>query len=87
MIPMLGELSQRRAGLVARCAVQREALAQAFAPYAGKLATLDRIGQALRSHPLIAFAGAAALALVGPRKLLRWALRGLSIFSLVRRLT
>ena len=87
MIPILGELSQRRQALVARCAFERDALAQAFAPYAGKLALLDRIGQALRSHPVIAFAGAAALALLGPRKLLRWALRGFSIVSLVRRLT
>lgn len=63
MIPMLGELSQRRQGLVARCAVERDALAQAFAPYARTLALADRALQALR-----------------------WALRTLSLVSVLRRL-
>lgn len=85
MIPMLAELARRREALRARSSAQREALAQAAAPFTGKLATLDRVTQALRSHPVVAGLAVGALALLGPRRLLNWALRALSMAALVRR--
>lgn len=86
---MLGSartLAQRREALVARSAACRAEIASGLEPFARKLAIADRAVAALRSHPVLAGIAATALAIIGPRTLLRWTLRALPVYSLVRRL-
>ena len=80
------ELEQRRLALVARSATQRASIAGAVAPIIGKLATLDRIGTALRRHTVAVAAVAGVVALFGSRRLILWATRALAVYSLVRRI-
>lgn len=85
---MIGEvrrLARRRHALVAQSAVQRAELAGALQPLAHRLATLDRIVAAVRHRPVALSFAAAALALLGPRRLLHWALRALPFLALLRR--
>ncbi len=85
MIGALRTLALRREVLVARSEAQRAALARAAAPFSSKLAAADRLGRSIRSHPIVAALGVGAIALLGGRRLLGWAARGLAVLSLVRR--
>lgn len=82
---MAGTLKQRRLALVERSCAQRRRLAEAASPFAARLAAVDRLGAALREHPLAAALGFAVVLLLGPRKLLLGALRALTVLSLFRR--
>ena len=82
---MMRELAQRKQALSARSAAQRAALAAALQPVAGRLATLDRIVQVVRRRPFLFSAAAVALVLLGPRRLLPWALRAAPFIALLRR--
>jgi len=85
MIGRARELARRRQALAARAAVQRAELAGALQPVVRRLAALDRVVAALRERPLMVVAAAAALVLLGPRRLLRWALRVFPLVALLRR--
>jgi hypothetical protein len=81
------QLSAHHSNLLARCAVQRRQLADSAEEIQHELGRLDRgletVRRVLRSPALIG--GAIALvALVGPRRLLRWATSGLMWYSTVR---
>jgi hypothetical protein len=84
MTPAFHGLPARRAALVARSAAQRAQILAQVAPVARKLAAADRVVAALRAHPLITAIAAACLALIGPGKVLRWALRVVPIYSFLR---
>ncbi len=82
----LGKLARRREALVALSTAQRGEIAAALAPAARRLGAADRALQALRTHPLLVIAVAAAvLGYIGPRRLLVWAARALPVYSLLRR--
>lgn len=86
MISRVRELAQRRQVLVARAAVQRAQFAGALQPAVRKLAALDRIVAAVRQRPIVVSVAAVALILLGPRRLLPWALRALPFIALLRRI-
>jgi hypothetical protein len=86
MIGEVRELARRRQALAVRCAVQRAELAGALQPAVHRLAALDRLVSAVRRRPVALTAAAAAVALLGPRKLLHWVLRVVPLLSLLRRI-
>ena len=87
-------LSQRRTALRAHCALQREELAHIVDNDESRLGSVDRGINLVRRYatrPLLLGGGMALLALVGPRRLLRWAGRsavfvtaGQRLFRLLR---
>lgn len=81
----LRRLALRREALVARSGACRAEIASGLEPLARRLAVADRALAALKSHPVIAGLAAGAVALIGPRALLRWTLRALPVYSLLRR--
>ena len=85
MIGRLRELARRKQALAARSAAQRAALAAALQPAASRLVMLDRIVQVVRRRPFLFAAAAVALVLLGPRRLLPWALRAAPFIALLRR--
>ena len=86
MIPMIRELQAKREALVTRSTAQRGRLSAQLAPAARRLAAADRIAATLRAHPVIAGMAATVLALIGPRRLLRWAMRIGPLYSLFARI-
>jgi len=82
---MMRELGHRRAALVARSSVQRACIAARLAPAARGLAAADRFAATLREHPVMTGMAASMLALIGPRTLLRWAMRLVPIYALLTR--
>lgn len=85
MILSLARLVERREALAARSTAQRAEIAAALQPAVRKLAAVDRVLEALRSHPFAAGIIAAALGYLGPRRLIFWAARALPLVSLLRR--
>jgi hypothetical protein len=85
VIGRLRELARRKQALAARSAAQRATLAAALQPVASRLAMLDRIVQSVRQRPVLVAAAAVALVLLGPRRLLPWALRAAPFIALLRR--
>jgi len=83
---MLRELQGRREALVVRSTLQRTRISGRLAPAARALAAADRVVATLRSHPVAAAIAAIGLVLVGPRTVLRWAVRAGSLYSLLARL-
>ncbi|HEY4367979.1 MAG TPA: YqjK family protein [Steroidobacteraceae bacterium] len=72
-------LAIRREALQARCAVQRIHLRDETRQLEAKLAGVDRAIDVVRriaKQPLLIAAGVALLAIVGPRRIVRWAGRG-----------
>ena len=77
------ELHLQRGRLRERIAMQRTTLAQQLAPIHGRFALPQRLARLVQDgkavvqrHPLIATAAAAAIVLLKPRFVLRWAKRG-----------
>lgn len=73
------QLIEHRVRLVDRAASQREALAQAAAPWRRPLAMIEHglsIAHYLKQHPVLLFAGMAAIAVLRPRGIFNWAQRG-----------
>ena len=69
-------LAQRRSALRARCAVQRVRLAETTEHIQERLSGIDRGIDTLRryvAHPLVLAGGVALLAMIGPRRVFRWA--------------
>lgn len=83
------ELAHRRESLRLRAATQRASLAYDVGIIGQRLQRIDRTLNAVRrigKTPLLLGAGAAILAMVGPRRLFRWGTRGALAASTVSRL-
>jgi hypothetical protein len=70
---------------VLRSFVQRTQILVQISPVARKLAAADRVIAALRVRPVVAAVALTGLALIGPRVLVRWALRLAPIYALFNR--
>jgi hypothetical protein len=83
------QLSARHSNLLTRVAVQRRQLGETAEEIEHELGRVDRgvaaIRRALGSPALIGGA-IAVVALVGPRRLLRWSTKGLMMYSTARQL-
>lgn len=83
------QLSAHHSNLLARCAVQRRQLGESAEEIEHELGRLDRgvavVRRVLRSPAMIGGA-IAVVALVGPRRMLRWATSGLMWYSTARNL-
>ena len=83
------QLSAHHSHLLARCAVQRQQLGESAEDIEHELGRLDRgleaVRRVLRSPAMIGGA-IAVVALVGPRRLLRWTTKGLMLYSTARQL-
>ena len=78
-------LEARRRELVERSAAQRAALVRGMAPLIEKAAVVDRAIGSVRRHPLISAGLAAAVTLLGGRRLFGLITRGLTLYTLLRR--
>jgi hypothetical protein len=83
------QLSAHHSNLLAQCAVQRCQLAQSAEEIEHELGRLDRgiaaVRRVLRSPAMLGGA-VAVVALLGPRRLLRWSTRALMFYSTARQL-
>jgi YqjK-like protein len=83
------QLSAHHSNLLARCAVQRQQLGESAEEIEHELGRLDRgvavVRRVLR-HPAMIGGAIAVVALVGPKRLLRWATSGLMLYSTARNL-
>jgi hypothetical protein len=82
-------LAQRRAALLAHCAVQRGDLSQKAAQIETRLASVDRTINIVRRYaaqPLLLAGGVALLVMIGPRRLLSWAGRSAVLLTASRRM-
>jgi hypothetical protein len=83
------QLSAHHSNLLARCAVQRRQLGESAEEIQHELGRLDRgldiVRRVVRS-PVMIGGVIGIVALVGPRRLLRWATRGLMWYSTARSL-
>jgi hypothetical protein len=83
------QLSAHHSNLLARCAVQRRQLGESAEEIEHELGRVDRGLAAVRRvlrHPAMIGGAVAVVALVGPRRLLRWATKGLMWYSTARSL-
>jgi hypothetical protein len=81
------QLSAQHSNLLARCAVQRRQLGESAEEIEHELGRVDRGLAAVRRvlrHPAMIAGAVAIVALVGPRRLLRWATSGLMWYSTAR---
>ncbi len=83
------QLSAHHSNLLARCAVQRRQLGESAEEIEHELGKLDRgvavVRRVLR-HPAMIGGAIAVVAMVGPKRLLRWATHGLMLYSTARSL-
>jgi hypothetical protein len=90
MIPLTRALAERRHALVALSREQRAGLTAMLQPTARGLGMLDRVLAAVRARPFVISLAAAALVVLGPRRLLPWVVRvapfAMSFATLLRRL-
>jgi hypothetical protein len=83
------QLSARRNALRAHCEVQRSHLFETAQDIQSRLANVDRaiaMVQHYAHRPLLVVGGLGLFAMLGPRRLLRWASRGAFLFTTGRRL-
>lgn len=83
------ELAQRRARLRAHCELQRRDLAAQAAQIEVELSRIDRSVEIVRSFvskPALVAAGVAALAIIGPRRALRWVTQGTMWYGVAKRM-
>lgn len=76
----LTEIARRKESLVAKSGRERAALAAGFGVWQKPIDVIERgvaAARFLRSHPLLVAAAIVVVAVLGRRKLLRWAGRGL----------
>ena len=81
-------LSQRRSALLAHCVIQRAELARTANQIEARLEPIDRGIDAVRRYaasPLLIVAGVALLTFFGPKRLFRWASRGVVLITTARR--
>lgn len=86
MIPLTRALARRRHALTALSREQRASLVAAVQPTARGLALLDRIVAVVRARPVVISLAAAALVVLGPRRLLPWVVRLAPFAAFLRRL-
>jgi hypothetical protein len=82
------QLSARHSSLRDRCALQRQELSQQAQQIERHLSGVDRAVNAVRAvarSPLLIVGGIATIALLRPRRLVRWASRGALFYSTARR--
>lgn len=82
-------LAQRRNALRAHSAVQRAELAQTVDRIESRLGTVDHgisIVRRYAAKPLLVTGGIALLAIIGPRRLFRWAGRGAVLLTAGQRI-
>ena len=82
----LQTLEMRRLELVERSTAQRAALRASLVPLIEKVATVDRALASVRRYPLIAVALAAGVAMLGSRRLFGLLARGLTLYTLLRKI-
>ena len=82
----LNELELRRHALVARSAAQRAAIRANVAPMVEKTASLDRAMASVRRYPMVSTGIAVAVTLFGSRKLFTWFARGVTLYTLLKKL-
>lgn len=83
------QLKARHSQLLLRTAEQRQHLADTAGDLRHDLGRIDRGIQTLRRvarNPLLLVAGTVVLGVLGPKRLLGWAARGLMYYSTARRL-
>ena len=83
------QLNAHHSHLLARIAVQRRHLAETSEEIEHELGRVDRGIAAVRrvlSSPALIGGAIAVVALVGPRRLLRWSTKGLMFYSTARQL-
>jgi hypothetical protein len=82
------QLSAKHSNLRLRSAVQRRQLGSTLNEIEHHLSGLDRgIGaaQRLAKNPAVLIGGVAVVALIGPKRLMRWVSRGALIYTTARR--
>jgi hypothetical protein len=79
-------LEMRREELVERSRSQRAALMAGILPVAEKLATVDRAVASVKRYPVVSAAIAGAVVLFGSRKLFDWAARGITLYTLLKKM-
>ena len=82
----LRELELRRHELLERSAAQRAALRADVAPMVQRLASVDRAVSSVRRHPMLATGIAAVVTLFGSRKIFSLLARGITLYTLLRKL-
>lgn len=82
----LAELRLRRRELVERSAAQRTAVQANLVPLVEKTAAADRMMSSVRRYPMISTAIATAVTLFGSRKLFTWFARGLTLYTLLKKI-
>lgn len=82
----LHELEMRRHELIERSAAQRGALRANLAPLTDKLALVDRAMTPIRRYPIASTAVAAAVMLFGSRKIFTLIARGITLYTLLRKI-
>ena len=83
----LHELVTRRRALVARCAAQREQVAQLAAAVQQPLRFADiamEAGRSVKRHPLLVGTIMATLAVLGPARTVRWLSKALAGYSFTK---
>jgi hypothetical protein len=83
------QLHAHHSNLLARIAVQRRELAETSEEIEHELGRVDRGVAAIRrvlGSPVLIGGAIAVVALVGPRRLLRWSSKGLMLYSTARQL-
>jgi len=83
------QLNAHHSQLLARIAVQRQQLAETAEDIEHELGRVDRGLAAIRGvlkSPLMIGGAIAVVALVGPRRLMRWSTKGLMVYSTARQL-
>lgn len=81
------QLSARHSNLLAQCAVQRRQLGESAEEIEHELGRLDRGVAAVRRvlrHPAMIGGAIVVVALIGPKRLLRWTTKGLMLYSTAR---
>jgi hypothetical protein len=83
------QLTAHHSNLRLRSAVQRRQLGQTMNEIEQQLSGLDRgieVTRKLIKSPAVIVGGVAIFALVGPRRLMRWATRGALVYSTVKKI-
>jgi len=83
------QLAQKRIDLSARCALQRQQVAQLTRHIETRLGTADRVINVVSSitqSPLVMIAATAATFFLGPWRVMRWVGQGMVLFKVARKL-
>jgi len=82
------QLTARHSNLRLRSAVQRRQLGETMDDIEHHLSGVDRgiaVARRVAKHPAVIVGGVALFALIGPRRLARWATRGVLMYSTAKR--